>query len=263
MTDKITLGANMDEYPTLKKASEDNSRIRIVVGPAGTAKTSIFLALELLKIACLQEPSPVDNVRYTNFLVGRLTYQQLESSTIVTFRRMLEPLFQFKTGSIPPRATAEFQLADGTTVKSLIEFISFDSEDSQKKLLGYEPTAAFLDEISEMPESLIVAVNRRLGRAFTNGAPLTFFGLMAATNGPKKNHWLYDWYLGKKDDLFSQITRQTGRNFVRIFKQPPALLKQPDGSWEPNPHAENIKNLAGGYGYYYAMLADPPEKIQA
>mgnify|MGYP003589396652 FL=1 len=136
MSNVVTLGANFDEYPTLLRASQDNSRIRIVTGPAGSAKTSIFGAVELLKIACMQEASPVDNVRYTNFLVGRLTYQQLESSTIATFKRMLEPLFTFKTGSIPPKATADFQLPDGTRVKCLIEFLSFDSEDAQNKLLG-------------------------------------------------------------------------------------------------------------------------------
>lgn len=264
MSNKVEIGVDISKYPVLEECMYDPSRISIVTGPAGSAKTSIIGALKILRLACEQEPAPADNVRYTSHLVGRSTYQQLESATIKTFRNMLEPLFTFKTGSIPPSAYANFPLPDGTRVDCIIEFLSFDSEDAQQKLLGFEPTTAFLDEISELPESLIFAVNRRLGRypSGKKGRP-TFTGLTAATNGPKKNHWLYDWSQGARDEDFKAISKELGRNFVRIHRQPPGLLRQPDGTWLPNPKAENVQNLEGGYAYYYAMLADGEEKIKS
>ena len=39
-----------------------------------------------------------------------------------------------------------------------------DKPDSVSKLLGYEPTGAFLDEISELNETIIEGVISRVGR---------------------------------------------------------------------------------------------------
>lgn len=229
-----------------------------------SAKTS-WMVMEILKLACAQQPAP-DGCRYTKFLVGRMTYQVLKSATIDTFRRMAGDIFNIKSGSIPPTADAHFNLPDGTRVRIDIEFISFDSEDAQSKLLGFEPTFVFLDEVSELPESLVEACVRRLGRYPSGryGTP-TATGLFGATNGPKKNHWLYEWHQGKKDALFKELSEANGRNYFRLFMQPPALLRpHKEGEpWKPNPKAENIHNLKQGYGYYFNMLTGSDAAIQS
>lgn len=252
----------MEKYPTLHRFALSDAKVKCCIGPAGTGKTS-FMVMEILRRACMQEPNH-EGVRYSKVMVGRNTYQVLKSNTIDTFKRMWGNLAWFKTGSAPLRAGLYLSLGDGTKVKCDIEFISFDTPDSISKLLGYEPTMVFLDEISEMSEDIVMAAARRIGR-YPSGVlgKCTWSGVMMATNGPRKNHWLYDWYLGKRDEEFARTEQGSGRKFFELFKQPPALLQNRDGDWVPNPRAENIDNLAEGYGYYFDMLGGKKADIQA
>lgn len=252
----------LEKYPTLHKFAMSTAKVKCVIGPAGTGKTS-FMAMEILRRACMQAPNH-EGVRHTKVMVARNTYQVLKSATIDTFKRMWGSLATFKTGSAPLRAFLYLNLSDGTKVQCDVEFISFDTPDSIGKLLGYEPTMVFLDEVSEMAEEIVLAAARRVGR-YPSGVlgECTWSGVMMATNGPRKNHWLYDWYLGKRDEEFARTEKGTGRKFFELFKQPAALLQNRDGEWVPNPRAENIDNLADGYGYYYDMLGGKKADIQA
>lgn len=233
-----------------------------------SAKTS-YMTMEILRRACMQEPNR-DGIRRTRVLVGRNTYQILKSATIKTFMEMWGGFAQFKTGSFPMMAFLRIELTDGTKVHCDVEFISFDTPESITKLLGYEPTMVFLDEISELPVDVIEGAARRVGR-FPPKDPSTGFkgatwsGVIGATNGPRKSHWLYDWYLGKNDDKFEIAQRGSpdNRKQFELFFQPPALLRTVSGDWIPNPRAENIDNLADGYGYYYDMLSGKDADIQA
>lgn len=230
-----------------------------------SAKTS-YMAVELFRRACLQEPAE-DKVRYSRTLVGRNTYQVLKSATIPTFENMLGWLGEaitFKKGSFPPTAHVRARLSDETYVHWDIEFVSFDTEDAVSKLLGYEPTNAMLDEISELPEELIDSVVRRLGRypSGRKGKP-TWVGLIGATNGPRKDHWLYQWSLGSRDKEFAKIEAATGRKQFELFRQPGGLIEKAEGEWVPNPLAENIDNLPGGYGYYFNMLSGDRQRVRA
>ena len=227
-----------------------------------SAKTSGIIWMLILR-AISQEPAK-DGVRYSRALVARNTNSMLKSTTIPSFKTMVGNLMTFRTGSFPMMAHARFDLNDGTKVHFDVEFLSFDDERSQNKLLGCEPTFAFLDEVSEMPESLIFAVDRRLGR-YPSGrfGKASYVELLAATNGPLKNHWLYRWYMGDKDKEFDMMSQRMGRNYFRLFRQPPALLRQADDSWLPNAFAENLENLPNGYTYYYAMLGADDQKIKS
>lgn len=256
------IGFDFHMYPTLHKMMLSPARVKLCRGPAGSAKTSGIIWMLLLH-AIMQEPAS-DGVRYSRALVARNTNTMLRSSTIPSFKTMVGNLMTFRTGSFPMTASARFDLNDGTKVHFDVEFLSFDDEKSQNKLLGCEPTFAFLDEISEMPESLLFAVDRRLGR-YPSGrfGTASWVGLFGATNGPLKNHWLYQWHLGKKDTEFAMMSERMNRPYMELFAQPPALLRQEDGTWTPNPYAENIENLPNGYTYYYAMLGAEEQKIKA
>lgn len=243
-----------------------------VFATGNSAKTS-FAIMELLRTALLQEPSPLDNTRYTRMLVVRNTYSLLKSNTIPSMKNMLGPLLQVTEGS-QPTGKVRARLGDGTMLNMDVQFLALDSEDAQDKLLGAEPTMVLCDELNMMAESVVFALVRRLGRypSGTKGK-VSRTGIIGVFNGPVKGSWLHRWYLGERDREFEQTARQMGvRKFVEFFKQPPALIPpagypnshDPNAEWLPNPLAENIENLAQGYGYYYAMLADPdPGKIQS
>lgn len=236
-----------------------------------SAKTSGIIWQLIIK--ALEQHPAADGVRYSKALVARNTASMLKSTTIPSFKTMAGNLMTFRTGSFPMMGYLRCDLNDGTKVHLDVEFLSFDTEESQTKLLGCEPTFAFVDEVSEVPESLVLAINRRLGR-FPNGrfGKATWVGLLGATNGPLKNHWLYQWSLGKTQEgkplqAYYEDTDHEGnvynRRYFELFRQPPALLRQPDGTWKKNAFAENVDNLPGGYGYYINMLNDPEQKIKA
>ena len=271
----LSLGFDLDRYPTFQKVVQSNALVDLIKGPAGSAKTS-FAIMRLLMIALQQEPSPFDNTRYTRVLVVRNTYSLLKSNTIPSIKNMLGPIIKL-TESSQPSGSIKATLSDGTKLDMEWQFLALDSVDAQDKLLGAEPTYVLCDELNMMPESVIFSLMRRLGRypSSTKGA-VTKTGIIGVFNGPVKGSWLHRWWLGERDNEFRKIASEMskylpanmhlGDSLVNFFSQPPGLLRPatPDGEWLPNPLAENIHNLAQGYAYYYAMLADPdPAKIQS
>lgn len=268
----LNIGFALDQYPTLRRASNSKALIRLVKGAAGSAKTS-WAIMELLRSALLQTPSPLDNTRYFRALVVRNTYALLKSNTIPSMKNMYGPLLQVTEGS-QPFGRVRARLQDGTALDMEVQFLALDSEDAQDKLLGAEPTMVLCDELNLMPESVVFALVRRLGRypSGTKGK-VDRTGVIGVFNGPVKGSWLHKWYLGERDAQFEKVAREMGvEKLVEMFSQPPALIPpagwpnshDPNDEWLPNPEAENIQNLAQGYGYYYAMLADPDMgKIQS
>lgn len=275
-TQTMKLGVDLRKYPTLARFTVSNAFIRFLIGPAGSLKTS-FCFNEILKLACLQQPD-AEGVRYTRWVVIRNTFEVLRRATMASCRQNIpEPLLRYTEGNMP-QAKGRFLLADGTTVDLQIDFLAVDTVDVLGKLLGYDFTGAFLDEISELPEEVALAAARRAGRyPPPNVAPPTWYGAFGATNGPLTNHWLYKWYKAQSgtsspdaelEDFLAirkSIEELTGRTFFELFQQPPALLR-PDEfhkDWRPNPLAENVHNLPGGYAYYFNMLAGDDNKIAA
>lgn len=248
-----------ERFPTLLAASVDPAKIKVVIGPAGTAKTS-WSAVELFRHA-LSIPAK-DGVITARSLVVRVSYQQLITNTVPSYRKMLGDVLDISE-AVPPRGRAKIGLPDGTVLEWEINFLSMDTPDSVTKILGFEPDNAHIDEVSATDnENLILAVARRLGRTSLGGF------LLLTTNGPIEGHWLHKWYLGERAALFDSISAQMGRPFVTMYRQPPALLRQLDAEgntigWVENPDAENIHNLAEGYAYYFAMLADDEADVKA
>jgi hypothetical protein len=54
-----------------------------------------------------------------------------------------------------------------------------------------------------------------------------------------------------------------GKPFIKIYQQPSGLLRNGDGTYDPNPLAENIHNLKQGYGTYYQQLTRTASDITA
>ena len=270
MSQDIQVGFDFDQYPTLLQVQQSTTLFDAVIGPAGSAKTSGIIAMLAIE-AMLQTPFFGDpkfprGVRETRTIVARQSYQQLTKATVSSLQNILGAVGSFSAGK-PPTGYVEFPLPDGTTVKWEFLFQALDSDTAAADLRGMEATNAFIDELSEITDpSLVQTLISRLGRypsALRGGC--RSHRALGATNGPKEGHWLHEWSLGKMDAEFAAIEKQIGRRYFRLHRQPPALLR-PSGEnteWRPNPLAENVMNLPGGYGYYYAMLAMTEQDIQA
>lgn len=229
----------------------------------GNSSKTTWCLKEMVTRAILQEPN-AEGVRHTRWLVARQTYDQLRKSTLPSIAASLGAFYRV-TETPTPRARASFPLPDGTRVESEMVFLGMDRPDALSNLLGLELTGAFLDEVSELSVKVVEGALKRAGRFPSNNfGQCSWSGVIGATNGPKKSHWLYDWSLGPKPEWLT-IEEQTGRPYFELFQQPPALLRpqRPGERWEPNPAAENVQNLQEGYGYYFKMLGSPDDEIKA
>lgn len=256
---------SFDEWPTLKRMHSDDSFIRAVIGPAGSAKTTCAFK-DLMVRAILQEPGD-DNVRYTRFTIVRNTFNLLRDITMPAFRNSLGFLAD-DFGEItktPLVARIKLPLSDGTSVNAEFWMVAMDDEEGAKRALGSDITGALLEEVSELREEVITMVSSRCGRfpSLNKGRP-TWNGIIATTNGPKMNHWLYEWFVRPKPE-WKQYEEVQGRKYFTLFQQPPALIRpsEPGDSWRPNPAAENVHNLADGYGQYFKMISGPDDHVTA
>ena len=253
---------DFDQYPTLLEVAKSDATINVVIGPTGSAKTSGMLVL-LLREAIRQAPGP-DGVRRTKSVIARQTYAQMTKTTVPSAQTMLRGVVDVNDGK-PPSGSARFPLEDGTQVQFDIVFLALDGPNVRGDILGLEYTNGFIDEISEVAdEALILALLSRAGRyPSAKEGGCTRKVVYAATNGPRKSHWLYDWHMGVKDDEFAAVAKETGRPYFKLFQQPAGLIKDAAGVWHPNPAAENVKNLPGGYAYYFEQLLRPPQEVQS
>ena len=158
----LRLGVDLSKYPTLARFSMSDALIRVIIGPAGSLKTS-YCFNEILRRATMQTPD-ARGVRHTRWVAIRNTFEVLKRATMDTAKfNIPEPVLVY-TGGMQPKAEGEFELSDGTSVNLRIDFLAVDNEDVVGKLLGYEYTGGMLDELTELPEEVMLATARRAGR---------------------------------------------------------------------------------------------------
>jgi len=227
--------------PTLASFHADNSFGRGVMGPLGSGKSSA-MCIEILRRSCQQEP--YNGVRRTRWAVIRNTSSELRTTTIKTWREWIPERVCPIRWSPPLTAHMEgFVLPDGTTVDMEVIFEPLDTEKDIRHLLSLELTGAWVNEAREVPK---IIIDELTGRVFryppkrSGGA--TWGGVIMDTNPPSTRHW---WYRLAED------LRPPGWQF---WKQPGGLLRLPDGSYIPNPSAENVKHQTLGYQYWLNMI---------
>lgn len=226
---------------TLARFHVDPSFMRIVRGPAGSGK-SVGCLMEAIRLCSLQ-PKQRDGIRRTRTLVIRNTYLELLNTTLKTFKTWLPP--QVFTSRVSPTITGTLKMAD---MEIEFDFLSGDDDKRIRQLKSYECSNVYGNEVVELPKSLWDACSRAVGRY-----PRVQDGGVARpcvygdTNSCDMDHWLYH---------MAEIEKP--RDFA-VFVQPGAFLaiaKGKDGRmlYAPNPKAENIANLEGGYDYYRRMM---------
>jgi hypothetical protein len=202
----------------------------------------------------------------------------LETTTLATFKQWIPHEICGITLK-PMRGEMDYPLPDGTRVQCKFIFLALDRPDDVKKLLSLEVTGVFMNEAKELPYAVLKAARERIGRypSQIDGyvdkgdykaprdeqgsyKPCTRKAVLMDTNPPEDDHWWYQ--LAEEGCLRSNKSSQAKRAVSEIFdfvRGPSPLLKQPDGEYKPNPLAENISFLPGGYQYYLDMIAGNTE----
>ena len=78
------LSFDFSQSPTVWKFLNDDSFFRGLLGPVGSGK-SYACASEIILRAIKQPPSPLDNIRYSRWVVVRNSYPELRTTTIKTW----------------------------------------------------------------------------------------------------------------------------------------------------------------------------------
>ncbi len=229
--------------------------VKGLIGPIGSSKSS-STDIELMK-QCLRTPICRDGIRRAHSALIRKTYAELEETTMETWRHWFP---DEDYGHIRMKApfTQHMRLLDddGVINEFKFTFLAMNREDSISKLRSYELTHILFNELDQQHQSTFEEGISRLMRypsksMLPDDAELKSVALFDA-NMIHEMSWLKDVLFVVADDG-SLLSRKD--DDVCLFIQPPALLKDGAGGFIPNPEAENISNLNGGYEYYYSKLA--------
>jgi len=211
----------------------------LIEGPVGSGKT-ITTQMKAFTVSVEQEA--FRGVRYSRGVFMRNTYPELKSTVIKSFQDWFPESIAPIKWDAPISAHLRFPLPDGTRLDAEIYFISFDRPQDIGKLKGLELTWAALSEANELPKAALDMATQRIGRypGKRLGGP-TWTGVFGDTNMPDDDHFIYTLFEKEKVKGF------------KLFRQPGGLIEV-NGEYKPNPLAENIQNLPGGYDYYLRML---------
>lgn len=220
--------------PTLSKFMMSPARIRLVIGPFGSGKSTACV-MEILKRAMEQAPGP-DGIRRTRFAAVRNTYPELRDTTKRTFEEWI------------PAGIREWYDTENTYIIRFndvfceVLFRALDRPEDVKKLLSLDLTGAWVNEAREIARPIVDGLDGRVGRYPTirSGGP-TWHGVFMDTNPCDTDHWIYSLF--EEDVLTDPLIAAK----YKVFHQPSGLSAE----------AENIQWLPRGYYANLAIGKDP------
>jgi len=238
----------------------------------GNSGKSVACVAEIALRAVQQEPDD-RGIRRTRWGAIRNTYPELESTTIFTFLSWFgEDVVNMNWGA-PIEATIKLALDDGTIMHLEVLFMSCDRPAAIGKLKSLDLTGLWLNEAGELDKLVLDDGSARVGRfpLKKDGAPFTWAGVIMDTNSMDDDHWWHDLDVGPDDEERGKEIQEmmaklravlasigVHRPLIEFFDQPPALLKI-DGSYFPNPEAENVVNQPMGMAYWLQLVAGKSE----
>jgi hypothetical protein len=266
--------------PTAADFHSSDKVARCFMGPVGNGK-SVTCITELLRLAQDQWPNS-EGVRKTRFAIIRNTNPELRSTTLNTWKQWIPPEICPITMHPIIMAKMDQPLSDGTRMQMECYFLALDRDEDVRKLLSLEITAAFINESREISFAVVKAARERIGRypaavdgyqdVYDSQGNLTYKApdqpckrkaLLMDTNPPDDDHWWYqlaeEGCLRSTPEHQKEFAKSETSRIFDFFRGPSPLIKQSNGSYEPNPLAENIDHLPGGYQYYLDMIAGNEE----
>lgn len=256
---------NLEHQPTIWELMKDPAFVRIIVGPLGSGKTT-GVAAHVMAMSMLQEPGD-GNMRWCKGMVVRNTFPELKSTTVKTWLSMFpeaicghfkhQPPFEHHI-RIPPGN-------DGTPgLDLLVEFVAMDRPKDVRKLLSWEGSWIWFNEIREIERPIFNQATGRVGRYPSiqqGGVFCTRKSIIGDTNAFDADHYIYEMMNDAPEGYSFHV-------------QPPAIFSLEEATkkgmvfglddivrgggkeWIINPEAENLANLdnvQGGVklGTYY------------
>jgi hypothetical protein len=275
------------EAPTVWDFMQDDSRVRVIIGPVGSGKT-VGCCAEVMRRALMQEPSPHDNIRRFKAGIVRNTMPELWRTTMETWlstypENEVGPLH--RTAPVNHLIEVAPNLDTGEPGLRLhVDFFGLDKDKDVKSLLSYEGTMIWFNEIREIPKKLVDAATDRVGRypskAKGNIMP-TWHGVVGDTNPPDEDHWIYKFagddpqrgytffhqppgVLEAKNVEEGEYKSIDAYNHRLVVTEENRVLRSANTFWIANPDAENLSNLPlekkdddplGQGGYYLGRCA--------
>jgi hypothetical protein len=236
--------------PTGKLFHVDDTFVRLIMGPYGSGKSTICVN-EIVRLACAM-PRWSNNRRRSKGLIIRNTSGELQSTTLQTWLQWFGDLGDIRKRQ-KPLLTYEHTFNDGHGLIELeLVFIALDRDEDIRKLKSIEATFAYINELSEVPQSVLHHLIGRVNHRYPSKAFCSepyWSGIIADTNPPDEDHWI------NKD-----FEQNPTANY-KIFQQPSGLIQNQDGSFSKdkhgayiaNPECDNYENLSPDY---YVKLAE-------
>jgi hypothetical protein len=218
----MTTVVNYNAPPTVAAFMNDNSKVRCLLGPVGSGKTT-GMVIECARRMAEELPNS-QGIRETRVAIVRNTSQQLRQTVLPEIEKWLQAGYQYKVTDSTLKF--DFRLPDGTRVKSDWMLIPLDTPQDIRRLLSLNLSFAWVSEFREVPVEIIEALFGRVGRFRSVGmSKVNYFGIMMESNYPDEDS---EWY--KKLELELPPT-------WKVFKQPGGM----------DPGAENRENLRPDY----------------
>lgn len=221
---------NYDAPKTITDFMLDNSKVRLIIGPYGSGKTTGCI-MELMRRAMMEFPD-ANNVRRTRFVVVRNTAQQLRQTILEDIRKWLSPAMTYRVTD----STVQFRFSHPTQgrIESDWMLIPLDKPEDQQRLLSLNITGGWVSEFREIPIRVVEALLGRCGRYVPIGVKgNAWHGVIGESNPPDEDS---EWY-----------------NKLEIERPPTwKLFKQPGGM---DPAAENKEPGRLPPGYYEDLIA--------
>lgn len=217
---------------TLHQYVKDRFRVKIIIGPLGSGKTTTTIQ-HLQELIVTQKPD-INKERRSRWVAIRNTYPDLETTTIPDFREIFtDDIGTFKNSN-PPRFNMDIQLPDGTRCISEVFFLALDLEDDIKKLRGTQLTGGWINEAKEVPKAAFDMLDSRIGRYPSRQSLGDYYHcILGDTNAPDDDHWIAEAY-------------ENCPPIWGVYRQPGGMLLV-DGEYKLNPEAENLENLPKNY----------------
>lgn len=222
----------------------------------------------MIRVARLQDASPIDGIRRARICCLARTYGDIWDKVLPSYRQTYPAsIFGEVKGTKNRQADHHYQIRDALTGSILdveVMFRAVQDIDLEDFVRGLEVTAWWLTEMDTLPRAIVELAAQRVGRypPMEHCAPLAdpgqervpaYAGVFGDANVPDIDDWFYH-----------QFWLSAGRpSHWHLFLQPAGILvESKGGAYRQNPDAENLQNLGRRDPRWYETLAKDMQRWQ-